>query len=182
MCARGSMDRASDSGSGGWGFESLRARQIRNTPVGMDPRLWRGFSAEWGVSSFSPGICSTGFAGERCAQRYQFCHVGHEKPAIGLIAGFLCAEHFLCNALRCKTPLRVKSKRLRKNANKKCKLEAHILRSFYSVHIAITKKIASLWSRQSVANVITLCDGLFSYYGGYCPTASGVAGTFWKKP
>ena len=28
LCARGSMDRASDSGSGGWGFESLRARHV----------------------------------------------------------------------------------------------------------------------------------------------------------
>ena len=30
MCARSSMDRASDFGSGGWGFKSLRAHHIIN--------------------------------------------------------------------------------------------------------------------------------------------------------
>jgi hypothetical protein len=46
-CARSSTDRASDYGSEGWGFESLRARQVK----GLYPR---------GLGSLANGLANTG--------------------------------------------------------------------------------------------------------------------------
>ena len=36
LCTGGSMDRASDSGSEGWGFESLPVYHEKNTPLSFD--------------------------------------------------------------------------------------------------------------------------------------------------
>ena len=46
------MDRASDSGSGGWGFESLRARHIKTSLL---IKKWRGENPC--LQGFSPFLC-----------------------------------------------------------------------------------------------------------------------------
>ena len=44
-CVRGSMDRAPDSGSGGWGFESLRACHVGASCVSLAPAFFAHFTA-----------------------------------------------------------------------------------------------------------------------------------------
>ena len=55
------MDRASDSGSECWGFESLRACHIEKTLMMSDPRK-RGFSIGQGLFSFPHAARFAGLA------------------------------------------------------------------------------------------------------------------------